>query len=1036
MDIDELTCPQAKPDRDTELTKACVRSKTTDEESLAKMIEKVGFDIVWSHALARLYFLMYLMAHGLQELFFFRIETQKYRHGYQVMSTSARKCRHKIFITFLCRNAMSPLPWKPTAAIEAFVETVRKKIEAPDISLFDMLSYLSLQELENTFRGLGTEGDTGPENIEGYHSFKQSAFFQALRNDTRGSKSIMLSHINRAAERLIDMSSGLYPVDPDSLIGLLEASGLDCENYRMRLSMSTALGGLHRTTSRRVHGHTLRAKSLSSVSERRKTMDDASSYDFENLRHAYSTSSELSPHSHAFIAYIENDSKFCEYCFRVFKVNEEASNCAYRCETCGYVCHKNCRNSVHITCVRCSELSESAIPIFEERSKRLQDKINAIQKDIEIETKIQDGILRINSAKVALSTKAIKRRSELIPTELSQQVDISSRKLDALQQELYRCRLQLAAISATSATANAAVAVYSSNESVKTAVDSTTADEEVVRVTVMDRARLLFSPKTTTCQQLIYSTIGKFRLPGAEFDYNLTYVNATGDEVPLRYEDLLTHVDTSLNNGGFRVAPKMKSALSQGTVSEESLQQKQRDVIREIAETEKTYVFLQPLGKFGIVKPIQLSEIFSNVETISVLHEGIARKLSDLKDDAGSLVKSVVKIFEENVDHFSVYNEYCANQNVSRRSLLRLKGDNVFQKFVAQCEANPKLHKLALADYLVKPMHRITRYPIFFKRLLSLIPKTNPDFDVLNDLISKIEIRVASVNEAVRKQESTSKLLLIEENIDFSNVCEKFKIANGKRELISERNFHYYKKNASAPTEVTILLMSDMLLLTRLRKEQYVLYRQPIPLEHIFFMEQSNVTALNYSFQIVHMNVDSHTLVTSNMHERESWLHEAETARIHLSLRYLATERRIAEKIFHIHVDSIHTPFPPSFSSQDIRNDVTVKRASSWGHRSFGEISTSLSHGPSEGETSASSSMKRRTKSVEINLGSDLPIKKPVSPSPKRSGHPGLKGIFGFSSRRNEIHPKTPPTPSKTVQKVDSEKESDWVLSSLESLHM
>ncbi|KAJ3098626.1 hypothetical protein HDU97_003891 [Phlyctochytrium planicorne] len=481
-------------------------------------------------------------------------------------------------------------------------------------------------------------------------------------------------------------------------------------------------------------------------------------------------------------------------------------------------------------------MAHIVVRVLEERSKRLADKINAIQKDMEIESKIQEGILKINSAKVALSAKQ-KRRSELIPTELSQQVDFSSRKLEALQQELHRCRLQMAAISAVTAN-NPPSPLQNSNDSLKTAAESALNDEEVVKVTVLEstlktelRSAFIVSPKSTTCHQLICSTIAKFRLPGAEYDYHISFVNSNGDEIPLRYEDILSKIDTSLTTGNFRVAPKMPKAVQpSGSVNEETLQQKQKEVIREIIETEKSYVeelkllnqvFLFPLQKSGLLKPNQISEIFANVESILVLHEGIAKKLFEAKEDSTMLVKLTVKAFEDNIDHFTVYNEYCSNQHCSRRSQLRLKSDSNYTKFIAQCETNPKLHKLALADYLVKPMHRITRYPIFFKRLLSLIPKTSPDFDVLNDLISKIEMRVSSVNEAVRKQESSSKLLLIEENIDFGSICEKFKIANGRRDLLSESHFTYCKKNSSTPTEVMILLMSDIILIAKMRKDQY-----------------------------------------------------------------------------------------------------------------------------------------------------------------------------------------------------------------------
>lgn len=122
------------------------------------------------------------------------------------------------------------------------------------------------------------------------------------------------------------------------------------------------------------------------------------------------------------------------------------------------------------------------------------------------------------------------------------------------------------------------------------------------------------------------------------------------------------------------------------------------------------------------------------------------------------------------IHRLSEYYQYCGNQHTARRLLNEVKLDQAILKDIQRQEQNPRLNKLTLSDLLVKPMHRITRYPLLFKRLLSHFPNGGVEFDILSVLLSGIEEKVGDLNEIVRVNESTHRIKIIDENMDFGNI--------------------------------------------------------------------------------------------------------------------------------------------------------------------------------------------------------------------------------------------------------------------------
>ncbi|TPX47785.1 hypothetical protein SeMB42_g03195 [Synchytrium endobioticum] len=291
---------------------------------------------------------------------------------------------------------------------------------------------------------------------------------------------------------------------------------------------------------------------------------------------------------------------------------------------------------------------------------------------------------------------------------------------------------------------------------------------------------------------------------------------------------------------------------------------RQKQVTHELLETEQDYatdlkhiviLFLRPLTMSGNMSDADARQVFSNINQIAELHEGLAADMGRCKADPHN----------------------------QRRTLQALKENSAFVKALAQCEAAPELHKLILEDLLVKPLHRVTRYPILLKRLLSHIKADAPEHRAVIMAISRIEAQVALVNEAVRKREAEFRIHLIDEKMDFGGVVDKFKLADGIRELVSEKPFTYLKKHSkgsSASVDVLVLVFTDMVLITREKKNgKIVLYKPPIPFEAAVFLDKPDILDSRNVFQIVHLQHEMHTLRARSAYDKNRWLAETSARR-------------------------------------------------------------------------------------------------------------------------------------------------------------
>lgn len=112
-----------------------------------------------------------------------------------------------------------------------------------------------------------------------------------------------------------------------------------------------------------------------------------------------------------------------------------------------------------------------------------------------------------------------------------------------------------------------------------------------------------------------------------------------------------------------------------------------------------------------------------------------------------------------------VYKSYCSNQ-VSASVYLqnRIESDQNFGQLLKRISSESGSY-LPLSSYLIKPMQRLTKYPLLIEKILKHTPSDHADYgdcDVALQLAKKF---CTEINDACRKYEDFSRLDWIQKNV-------------------------------------------------------------------------------------------------------------------------------------------------------------------------------------------------------------------------------------------------------------------------------
>ncbi|XP_076968766.1 rho guanine nucleotide exchange factor 12 isoform X2 [Tamandua tetradactyla] len=273
---------------------------------------------------------------------------------------------------------------------------------------------------------------------------------------------------------------------------------------------------------------------------------------------------------------------------------------------------------------------------------------------------------------------------------------------------------------------------------------------------------------------------------------------------------------------------------------------KRQEVINELFYTERAHVrtlkvldqvFYQRVSREGILSPLELRKIFSNLEDVLQLHIGLNEQMKAVrKRNETSVIDHIGEDLltwfsgagEEKLKHAAA--TFCSNQPFALEMIKsRQKKDSRFQTFVQDAESNPLCRRLQLKDIIPTQMQRLTKYPL----LLDNIAKYT-EWPVEREKVKKAADHCRQilnyVNQAVKEAENKQRLEDYQRRLDTSNlklseypnVEELRNLDLTKRKMIHEGPL-VWKVNRDKSIDLYTLLLEDILVLLQKQDDRLVL---------------------------------------------------------------------------------------------------------------------------------------------------------------------------------------------------------------------
>ncbi|XP_068424453.1 intersectin-1 isoform X2 [Clinocottus analis] len=351
-------------------------------------------------------------------------------------------------------------------------------------------------------------------------------------------------------------------------------------------------------------------------------------------------------------------------------------------------------------------------------------------------------------------------------------------------------------------------------------------------------------------------------------------------------------------------------------------ERKRQGYIHELIVTEENYVndlqlvteiFHKPLLECELLTEKEVAMIFVNWKELIMCNIKLLKALRVRKKMSGDRmpVKMIGDILTNQLPHMQPYIRFCSCQ-LNGATLIQQKTDDnpEIKDFLKRLAMDPGCKGMPLSSFLLKPMQRVTRYPLIIKNIIENTPESHPDNSHLKAALEKAEELCSQVNEGVREKENSDRLEWIQAHVQCEGLSEQL-VFNSVTNCLGPRKFLHSGKlfKAKSSKELYGFLFNDFLLLTQVTKPlgssgsdkvfsskthlQYRMYKTPIFLNEVLVKLPTDPSGDEPLFHISHID-RVYTLRAESINERTAWVQKIKAA----SELFIETEKKKREKAY------------------------------------------------------------------------------------------------------------------------------------------
>ncbi|XP_072297673.1 intersectin-2a [Eucyclogobius newberryi] len=351
-------------------------------------------------------------------------------------------------------------------------------------------------------------------------------------------------------------------------------------------------------------------------------------------------------------------------------------------------------------------------------------------------------------------------------------------------------------------------------------------------------------------------------------------------------------------------------------------ERKRQGYIHELIQTEETYVedlelvldvFYKPMSESGRLTEAEMAVIFVNWRELIMCNTKLLKALRVRKKTGGENmpVQLIGDLLASELAHMQPYIRFCSCQ-LNAAALLQSKTYNQpdFKDFLKKIATNYRCKGMPLSSFLLKPMQRITRYPLLIKNILEHTPESHADRGPLRDALDRAEELCSQVNEGVREKENSDRLEWIQSHVQCDGPIEHL-VFNSLTNCLGPRKLLHSGRlsKTKSSRELWAFLFNDFLLLTHTAKPfsssgqdklfspktsiQLKMYKTPLFLNEVLVKMPPDPSSDEPIFHVSHVD-RVYTLKTETLNERATWVQKIKAASEH----FIETEKKKREKAY------------------------------------------------------------------------------------------------------------------------------------------
>ncbi|XP_008298692.1 intersectin-2b isoform X1 [Stegastes partitus] len=350
-------------------------------------------------------------------------------------------------------------------------------------------------------------------------------------------------------------------------------------------------------------------------------------------------------------------------------------------------------------------------------------------------------------------------------------------------------------------------------------------------------------------------------------------------------------------------------------------EKKRQGYIHELLQTEERYVedlqivlevFHKPMSESGRLNETEMGMIFVNWKELLTCNTKLVKALRVRKKMGGENmpVQMIGDILAAELSHMQPYIRFCSCQ-INGATLLQTRTDSEpdFKDFLKKIATDYRCKGMPLSSFLLKPMQRITRYPLHIKNILECTAEGHADRGPLKEALERAEELCQQVNEGVREKENSDRLEWIQNHVQCDGAAEHL-VFNSLTNCLGPRKLLHSGKmfKAKSNKELWAFLFNDFLLLTHAAKQftssgpdklfsnrnnvQLKMYKPPVLLNEVL-VKLPDPSSDDPIFHISHID-RVYILRTDNINERTAWVQKIKAA----SEEFIETEKKKREKAY------------------------------------------------------------------------------------------------------------------------------------------